>query len=138
MTTSTSIINPPAEISEECKKMLDKQHTDCHKVIIPVRDALDVISGKWKLPIIIAIGRGHKRFRDIERSIPKITSKVLSKELKDLETHKLLKRTVYDSQPVSVEYTLTPYASTLNTVIAALQNWGTQHRKKMLGKSNED
>ncbi|SEA59778.1 transcriptional regulator, HxlR family [Chitinophaga terrae (ex Kim and Jung 2007)] len=120
---------------EPCK--VRDQHTDCHKVIMPVRDALDVISGKWKLPIIIAIGRGHKRFRDIERSIPKITSKVLSKELKDLETHKLVKRTVFDTQPVSVEYTLTPYASTLDSVILALQQWGTQHRRKMLGKSTE-
>jgi DNA-binding HxlR family transcriptional regulator len=133
---STLLIDNSQEpgITEDCRKILEKEHTDCHKVIMPVRDALDVISGKWKLPIIIAIGRGHKRFRDIERSIPKITSKVLSKELKDLETHKLLKRTVYDSQPVAVEYTLTAYAATLNPVIHALQHWGMQHRKKMLGK----
>lgn len=109
-------------------------HRECQKVIMPVRDALDVINGKWKLPIIIAISRGFKRFREIERNIPKITSKVLSKELKDLETHKLLKRTVFDSQPVTVEYTLTPYAATLNPVIDALHNWGLQHRKTMLGK----
>ncbi|MCW3465357.1 winged helix-turn-helix transcriptional regulator [Chitinophaga nivalis] len=112
----------------------ETSHTDCQKVIMPVRDALDVISGKWKLPIIIAVSSGHKRFRDIERSIPRITSKVLSKELKDLETHKLVKRTVYDSQPVSVEYTLTPYADTLNSVIDALHRWGLQHRKKILGR----
>ncbi|MBO9730917.1 MAG: helix-turn-helix transcriptional regulator [Chitinophaga sp.] len=129
-----------AEITEEVAEELTvdcgqgSSHTDCHKVIIPVRDALDVISGKWKLPIIIAVSRGHKRFRDIERSIPKITSKVLSKELKDLEAHKLVKRTVYDTQPVSVEYTLTSYAATLDSVILALQRWGIQHRKKIIGK----
>jgi DNA-binding HxlR family transcriptional regulator len=122
------------ELHNGCGNAADEMHKDCHKVIMPVRDALDVISGKWKLPIIIAVSRGYKRFRDIERSIPKITSKVLSKELKDLETHKLIKRTVYDSQPVSVEYTLTPYAATLDSVINALQQWGLQHRKKILGK----
>ncbi|MBC9915398.1 helix-turn-helix transcriptional regulator [Chitinophaga varians] len=111
-------------------------HKDCLGVIMPVRDALDVINGKWKLPIIIAISRGHKRFRDIERNIPKITSKVLSKELKDLEAHKLLKRSVFDSQPVSVEYTLTPYAATLNPVIDALYAWGTEHRKTIFGSSD--
>jgi DNA-binding HxlR family transcriptional regulator len=126
------------ELTIDCGKPVgegENSHTDCHKMIMPVRDALDVISGKWKLPIIIAVSRGHKRFRDIERSIPKITSKVLSKELKDLEMHKLVKRTVYDTQPVTVEYTLTPYASTLDSVIIALQRWGIQHRKKMLGKN---
>ncbi|CAL1518033.1 helix-turn-helix domain-containing protein [Chitinophaga sp. MM2321] len=117
---------------KECNEVAS--HKDCQGVILPVRDALDVINGKWKLPIIIAISRGHKRFRDIERSIPRITSKVLSKELKDLEAHKLLKRSVYDSQPVSVEYTLTPYAATLNPVIDALHTWGLQHRKTILGK----
>lgn len=133
-TMNHPVITAPAQ-KEPCE--LRDLHADCHKVIMPVRDALDVISGKWKLPIIIAIGRGHKRFRDIERSIPKITSKVLSKELKDLETHQLLKRTVFDTQPVSVEYTLTPYAATLDSVIFSLQQWGTQHRRKMLGKSTD-
>ncbi|NSL86750.1 winged helix-turn-helix transcriptional regulator [Chitinophaga solisilvae] len=117
---------------EEAAK--ENGHRDCLGVIMPVRDALDVINGKWKLPIIIAISNGHQRFRDIERSIPKITSKVLSKELKDLETHKLIRRQVYDSQPVTVEYTLTPYAATLNPVIDALFTWGKQHRKTILGK----
>jgi DNA-binding HxlR family transcriptional regulator len=102
--------------------------------MMPVRDALDVISGKWKLQIIISIQSGNKRFREIERSIPKITSKVLAKELKDLEEHQLIKRTVYDESPVLVEYTPMPYAETLQDVIIALQKWGLNHRKKILGK----
>ncbi len=102
--------------------------------MLPVRDALDVISGKWKLQIIISISSGNKRFREIERSIPKITSKVLAKELKDLEEHQLIKRTVYDESPVLVEYTKTPYSDTLWDVINALQKWGINHRKKILGK----
>nr|WP_295865864.1 helix-turn-helix domain-containing protein [uncultured Chitinophaga sp.] len=124
---------PVLSAKEKCMETGD--HKDCLGVIMPVRDALDVINGKWKLPIIIAISRGHKRFRDIERNIPRITSKVLSKELKDLEAHKLIKRSVFDSQPVSVEYTLTPYAATLNPVIDALFAWGTQHRKTIFGAS---
>lgn len=102
--------------------------------MMPVRDALDVISGKWKLQIIISIQSGNKRFREIERSIPKITSKVLAKELKDLEEHQLIKRTVYDESPVLVEYTPTPYSESLQDVIMALQKWGMNHRKKILGK----
>jgi len=59
-----------------------------------VRDVLDVVSGKWKLQIIISIITGNHRFREIQRSVTKISSKVLAKELKDLEEHELIKRTV--------------------------------------------
>ena len=109
-------------------------HTECSSSMLPVRDALDVISGKWKLMILISISSGNRRFREIERSIPKITSKVLAKELKDLEEHKLIKRTVYDASPVIVEYTATPYSASLGKVIKELHNWGVNHRKKVFGK----
>lgn len=114
--------------------MIKHNHTECSSAMMPVRDALDVISGKWKLQIIISISSGNKRFREIERSIPKITSKVLAKELKDLEEHLLIKRTVYDESPVLVEYTHTPYSDSLKEVITALRKWGMNHRKKILGK----
>ncbi|MDB5257401.1 MAG: hypothetical protein JWM14_2096 [Chitinophagaceae bacterium] len=114
--------------------MIKHNHTECTSAMIPVRDALDVISGKWKLQIIISISSGNKRFREIERSIPKITSKVLAKELKDLEEHQLIKRTVYDESPVLVEYTPTSYSDSLQDVIAALRKWGMNHRKKIIGK----
>lgn len=104
-------------------------HTDCSAAMLPVRDALDIISGKWKLIILISISSGNNRFRQIERSIPKIASKVLAKELKDLEEHKLIKRTVYDESPVIVEYTTTDYTSSLGNIIKELRDWGTNHRK---------
>lgn len=109
-------------------------HTECASAMLPVRDALDVISGKWKLMILISISSGNNRFREIERSIPKITSKVLSKELKDLEEHQLIKRTVYDDSPVIVDYKTTEYASSLGNVIKELRDWGVNHRKKIIGK----
>ena len=109
-------------------------HTECSSSMLPVRDALDVISGKWKLMILISISSGNYRFREIERSVPKITSKVLAKELKDLEEHQLIKRTVYDESPVIVEYKTTFYAKSLQPVIEALKNWGINHRKKVMGK----
>ena len=114
--------------------MVKVSHTECSSSILPVRDALDVISGKWKLMILISISSGNHRFREIERSIPKITSKVLAKELKDLEEHTLIKRTVYDESPVIVEYTTTPYAASLGRVIKELRDWGINHRKKIIGQ----
>ncbi|WPV65987.1 helix-turn-helix domain-containing protein [Chitinophaga sp. LS1] len=71
-----------------------------------VQDTLYVISGKWKLPILMTMYDGKTRFRDIQRAIPAITTRVLSKELKDLESNQLIIRTVYDDSPVLVEYTL--------------------------------
>lgn len=75
----------------------------------------------------------QQRFREIERSIPKITSKVLAKELKDLEEHQLIKRTVYDNFPVLIEYTVTDYVTSLENVILEMHKWGVGHRKKLIG-----
>lgn len=107
---------------------------NCLKDMLPIRDALDVISGKWKMLILVSIKHQHNRFSEIEKSIPKISSKVLAKELKDLEQHKLIKRTVHDDYPISIEYTLTDYAMSLEKVMTELHNWGVNHRKKIIGK----
>lgn len=112
----------------------EKKFDDCLKQMLPIRDALDVVNGKWKLLIVVSLMLGNKRFKEIEGSVPKITPKVLAKELKDLEQHQLIKRTVYDEYPVLIEYSLTPYAKTLNGIMRELHLWGTEHRKQMFGK----
>ena len=110
-----------------------KVHHCCLDTVKPVREALDVINGKWKLPIIISISTGNQRFTDIQESIPGITPKVLAKELKDLEQHQLIKRTVVEDYPVKILYTAEAYATTLSPIIYALQDWGLNHREKLLG-----
>ncbi|MDZ4758765.1 MAG: helix-turn-helix domain-containing protein [Bacteroidota bacterium] len=111
-----------------------KTHGECTKAILPVRDALDILSGKWKLPIIIALSFGNKRFSQMSKEIPGITDKMLSKELRDLEINQLVKRTVYDAMPVVVEYSMTPYGKSLEKLIDELRNWGLLHRKRVMGK----
>src|SRR5689334_23739192 len=111
-----------------------KAHCDCLDTIKPVRDALDVISGKWKLLIIISVGVGNERFTDIQESIPGITPKVLAKELKELEQHQLVKRIITDDYPVKISYKCEDYASTLTPVIYTLKDWGLNHRKKIFKK----
>jgi DNA-binding HxlR family transcriptional regulator len=108
---------------------------ECKKNMLPVRDALDILSGKWKLPVIIALTFGNKRFKEMQREIDGITAKMLSKELKELEMNQLVKRTVYDTLPVSVEYSLTTYGKSLEKVISELRAWGIQHRKKVIGRA---
>lgn len=112
----------------------NKKKGECLSKMMGVRDALDVINGKWKLMIIISIKDGNSRFREIERSIPKINSKVLAKELKDLEEHQLIKRTVHHDYPVVIEYTATEYVKSLGKVLDALYEWGINHRKKIFAK----
>ncbi len=110
-----------------------KNQSECTKAMIPVKDALDILNGKWKLPIIISLMYGNKRFTQIAREIPNITDKMLSKELRDLETNLLVKRTVYDSVPVVVEYSMTPSGKSLEKLIDELRKWGVQHRKRIIG-----
>ena len=107
---------------------------ECTEFIRPVRDVLEIINGKWKLPILIALAFGNKRFKELERDIIGITPKMLSKELRDLEMNKLVKRTVYDTIPATIEYSLTDYGKSLDDVIAALRDWGKKHRNKLFNK----
>ncbi len=115
--------------------MKSKKDTECGNFLLPVRDALDVINGKWKLEIIISISAGNNRFREIVRSIPKITTKVLAKELRVLEENHLIKRTVHDSPRMLIEYTLKPHAKSLGGVLQVLRDWGISHRKEVFGSS---
>ena len=99
-----------------------------------LQDTIYVIGGKWKLPIINSICNGNKRFREIERSIPGITTRMLSRELKEMEMNKIITRTVYDSSPVLVEYEKTSYCNTFGDIILEMIKWGKEHRKKIKEK----
>jgi DNA-binding HxlR family transcriptional regulator len=104
----------------------------CLASVNAVRDALYVLNGKWKLPLIVALGLGSKRFKDIQRALGDITPKVLSKELKELELNEFVVRKVYDTTPVTVVYELTPYSNSLDNVLAELRAWGIQHRQHII------
>lgn len=100
--------------------------------VLAINDTLNVISGKWKMPIIATLFFGKKRFTEIQRNIPKITPRMLSKELKELELNGIVKRTVYDSIPVVVEYDLTDSGRLLSDVMDSMIHWGVNHRKGII------
>ena len=107
----------------------------CPTKMLAVRDALDILSGKWKISIIGALALGGKhRFKELEREVTGITPKMLSKELQDLEINELVSRTVLDTKPVTVEYELTEYGNSLENVVETLAAWGTQHRARIMKK----
>lgn len=106
----------------------------CPKTMLSIKDALEAVEGKWKLLILFALSDGPKRFKQVSSTVTGITDKVLSKELKALEENKLVERTVYDTFPPTVEYTITKHGLSLEKVLDELHFWGLSHRKKVLGK----
>lgn len=117
---------------ETTKEEAGKVHICSGEFVVAVREAMTVISGKWKLPIIGSLCYGTKRFKELEREIPKITPRMLSKELKELELNSIVKRTVYDTTPVTVEYQLTPSGRKIRQVLDAMVEWGLQHREAVM------
>lgn len=105
--------------------------------LAPVQDALYVLNGKWKLPVIIALREGNKRFSDIQKQVVGIAAKVLSHELKELELNGFVERVVYNTTPVTVEYIVTEYTDTLDDVIMALRDWGLMHRNRIRAQMKE-
>jgi DNA-binding HxlR family transcriptional regulator len=100
-----------------------------------VQDAMDALNGKWKISIISSICcYGKRRFSDILNDVVGISNRMLSKELKELEINRLVKRTVLDTQPITVQYELTDHGKTLQPIISNLTDWGNVHRIEIIGK----
>ncbi len=100
--------------------------------MLPVKDALEVLHGRWKLPIIVSRTFGPERFNQIAKEIGGITGKILSRELKDLALNQLVTRKVVNTFPLTVEYNLTPHGMILHGVIRTPGGWGITHWKKIL------
>jgi len=110
----------------------------CKASVNAVRDALYVVNGKWKLPMLVSLMNGPKRFKELQRDLEEITPKVLSKELRDLELNGFVTRTVYDTTPVTVIYERTDYANSLSKVINELHDWGMKHREHIKQMSRNE
>ena len=110
----------------------------CNTSLNAVRDALYVLNGKWKLPLILTLQDGPKRFNEIQKSLGDITPKILSKELKELELNEFVLRKVFPTTPVTVTYELTAYSGSLDKVIDELRNWGMQHRERLVASRKTD
>ena len=116
-------------------KPIDKNMVEgktCSARLAAIEDTLYVIGGKWKLKVIIALKeQGAMRFNELQRTITGISARVLSNELKELEMNGFIKRKVYTSTPVVIEYELTSYSNSLDHVLRSLIEWGMMHRSKI-------
>jgi len=93
----------------------------------PVEAALDVIGGKWKPLILWALGESVMRFSELQRVLPGVNAKMLTKQLRELEDDGIILRTVYPEVPPRVEYRITEFGMTLIPILQALCDWGAQY-----------
>ncbi len=104
----------------------------CPTNALAIKDALEALEGRWKLLIMFALSTGNKRFKQISKEVPGITDKTLSKELKLLESNKLIRRDVYDTFPPTVEYSITAHGKSLEKLLEELHYWGLAHRMEIM------
>ena len=96
--------------------------------ICPLRLAMDIIGGKWRLSIICLLRHGHPmRYNQIKKGVPGITNVMLAQSLKSLEAYGIVQRKQYNEVPVRVEYQLTENGLALLSVLNSLLEWGNQY-----------
>lgn len=106
----------------------------CTGTLMAIHDVMDILNGKWKLSIIACLCHDKMRYSDILKEVKGISGKMLSRDLKELEVHQLITRTVLNTQPVTVEYQITEYGATLKKVTSVIADWGLEHRKRMMAQ----
>lgn len=101
---------------------------ECKAAKLAIRDTLDIVGGKWKFILIASLYDKPMKFNEIAREC-NISPRILSKELFELEQNGLVNRKVFETKPITVEYSLTEYSKTLDKLIIEMQNWGLSHRE---------
>lgn len=91
----------------------------------------EVLYGKWKIRLLWFIHEGYKRPSELQRKIPDASRRVLNIQLKELEAHELITKTIYPVVPPKVEYNLTEFGETLIPVISVLGQWGDEHQDRL-------
>jgi len=94
----------------------------------PVELSLNIIGGKWKIPILWRLKDNSKRYGVLKRSLPNVTHKMLTQQLRELEQDEIIARKVYSEIPPKVEYSLTLLGKSVIPVIDLLREWGEEYR----------
>ncbi len=98
----------------------------------PVREALDRIGDRWSVLVMLRLGAGPTRFRQLLRAVEGVSQRMLTVTLRGLERDGLVTRRVLDTRPPSVEYALTATGASLLPVLAALADWASRNAPAML------
>ena len=97
------------------------------KYTCPIDFAMSLIGDKWSMWILWSLQDGPLRFGELKRSIPGITEKMLTQQLKKFENNNIVFRKVYPEVPPKVEYRLTQNGESLKTIMALIKQWGEEH-----------
>ena len=93
----------------------------------PVERTLEVIGGRWKVLILRELFQGVKRFNELQRAVNGITQKMLTQQLREMESDGIVHREIYLQVPPKVEYSLTPLGESLKPIIDTMHEWGIKH-----------
>ena len=93
----------------------------------PVAATLELIGGKYKVLLLWHLSQGKLRFSELQKRIITATPKMLTQQLRELETHGLIHREVYPVIPPKVEYSLTALGESLMPVLVAMRDWGADY-----------
>jgi DNA-binding HxlR family transcriptional regulator len=108
-------------------KFKDKEYTCTFEITI------DLIGGKWKPLVIWYLGtKGTQRFNELKKLIPQITQKMLTQQLRELETDNLVMRKVYAQVPPKVEYSLTDLGESIMPILSMMCKWGDDYYKQII------
>lgn len=108
------------------------RHTGYDRPACPVEATLELIGGKWKGIVLFYLLDGRLRFSELQRRVGCVTQRMLTKQLRELETNGLVKRIIYAEVPPRVEYELTKEGRSLEPILNALKKWGESHAVKLL------
>jgi len=100
----------------------------------PAEMTLNIISGRWKFLILYYLYRGTRRFSELRRSIPGVTQKMLTQQLREMERDGLIRRKVYAQIPPRVEYSLTTLGRSLHPILNAMCDWGKKHGAQLISR----
>jgi DNA-binding HxlR family transcriptional regulator len=101
----------------------------------PVETAIEVIGGRWKVLILQELFAGTRRFSELHRALSGVSHRTLTQQLRELESHSIVRRKVHRQIPPKVEYSLTPVGETLKPVIAVMHNWAEGYSRNRTNKS---
>lgn len=108
---------------------MEKNLTYEHKKNVPVEATLELIGGKWKPLILWHLTDKTMRFNELKKSLPNVTQKMLTQQLREMEYHGLINRKVYAQVPPKVEYSLTELGKSLVPLLEIMCKWGTNYLK---------
>ncbi|OYO04598.1 HxlR family transcriptional regulator [Propionibacteriaceae bacterium ES.041] len=95
--------------------------------VCPIEVAIAVLGGSWKMTVVKHLTARTHRFGELQRAVGPVTARVLTRQLRELETDGVVRRRVYAEVPPRVEYSLTPLGRTLAPLVTQLNDWGTDY-----------